>query len=376
MKTVSYLWKNEAWEKQGGEATSPSLCLLFGTRTVIEKYPDAIEKLQEICPGSSIVTASTAGNILDVQLLDETMIVTGIEFDQTTIRAHSFPFGLESDETLGHNLASYFDAPDLVYVLLLSTSGINAGNLLKGINTVFKGRVPVSGGVAGDDTRFEKTLVGIGTAISSAQVTAIGFYGTRLKVSHGSKGGWDTFGPIRTVTKCNGNVLYEIDNKPVLDLYKEYLGEKARELPASGLLFPFAIIDNTTREPVVRGIQNVDEATNSILLYGDVIEGQKIQLMRANFEKLISGAGESAHETFLDQKNEPEFALLISCIARRLVLGQLTEEELSEARNAIGPHACISGFYSYSELSPVLGDNACHLHNQTMTITTFSEKTA
>lgn len=375
MKTVNYQWKNALWEKQCGNATAPSLCLLFGTRTVIENNPDAIAMLQEIHPGCVIVTASTAGNILGDQLLDESMIVTGLEFEHTSIRAQSFPLGTENDETLGRNVATFFDAPDLAYVLLLSTSGINAGNLLKGINAVFNGRVPVSGGVAGDDTRFEKTLVGIGTAISAAQITAVGFYGDRLQVSHGSKGGWDTFGPIRTVTKCSGNVLFEIDNKPVLDLYKEYLGDKASALPASGLLFPFAIIDNTTSEPVVRGIQNIDEASNAILLYGDVTEGQKIQLMRANFEKLISGAGESARETFLGNNNNPEFALLISCIARRLVLGQLTEEELTEARNVIGHTSCISGFYSYSELSPVIGDNACHLHNQTMTITTFTEKT-
>jgi hypothetical protein len=168
-------------------------------------------------------------------------------------------------------------------------------------------------------------------------------------------------------------VLYEIDNKPVLDLYKEYLGEKAKELPASGLLFPFAIIDDTTKEPVVRGIQNINETDNAIILYGDVLDGQSIQLMRANFDNLISGAGDSAKETFLNNTTSPDLAILISCVARRLVLGQLTEEELTESKKTLGDRTKICGFYSYSELSPVVGDNACHLHNQTMTITTITE---
>ena len=372
MNVVQLNFANGEWKCEQDVAINPQLCLLFGSRFTIENNTTFVSDLKKKYPNAEVVTTSTAGNIVDEQLLDDTIIATCIEFEKTKIKAQSFLFE-ENAELIGEKIANYFNTEDLTYLLILSNMGVNAGNILAGINSVFKGSVPVSGGVAGDDTRFEKTLVGINENITNNQIVAVGFYSKNLIVSHGSKGGWDKFGPIRKVTKCKGNILYEIDNKPVLNLYKEYLGERAKELPSSGLLFPFAIIENTTKEPVVRGIQNVDEVENSIILYGDVVEGQSIQLMRANFNRLIDGAGDSAKETFLKQASEPDLAILISCVARRLVLGQLTEEELTETKKVLGQNTTMCGFYSYSELSPVVGDNACYLHNQTMTITTLSE---
>ncbi len=372
MKIAQIKLINNNWEKFNNDI-KPQLCLLFGNRFTIEKNLHAISELKTKFPDSNIVTTSTAGSIIDEHLIDDSIIATCIEFEKTNIIAQSFSFDDFSGEQLGKNIAKAFKSENLKYLLVLSNMGVNAGNILNGINEIFEGKVLVSGGVAGDDNRFEKTLVGLNNNITNNQIVAVGFYGNDIKISHGSKGGWDTFGPIRKITKCLGNQLFEVDHKPVLNLYKEYLGDKAKDLPASGLLYPFTIIDKNSNEPIVRGIQNIDEKTNSILLYGDVIEGQNIQLMRANFNNLINGAGHSAKETFLNNKNEPELALLISCVARRLVLKQLTEEELIETKKVLGNTVKICGFYSYSELSPVVGNNACQLHNQTMTITTFSE---
>ena len=125
---------------------------------------------------------------------------------------------------------------------------------------------------------------------------------------------------------------------------------------------------------LVRGVQNTDEAANSLILFGDVHEGDTVQLMKANFDRIIDGAADSATESLAKGMGEPDLSILISCVGRRIVLDQLVEEELEEAKNAIGNSTAICGFYSYSELSPVVGDNSCQLHNQTMTITSFYEK--
>lgn len=372
MKIAQHTWQGDKWSASTDLLKDAQLCLVFGSRLTLEKNPEFTTQLLALYPAAQIVTSSTAGNIISDLLLDDTLIATAVEFEKTQVRAQLFSMNNIQADELGRKIATTFEAEDIAGILLFSTTGINAGQLLSGLNEKLQGRVPVSGGVAGDDNRFERTLVGLNNNIGEAQIVAIGFYGKQLSVAHGSKGGWDTFGPMRKVTKCAGNILYEIDNKPVLDLYKEYLGEKAASLPASALLFPFTIIDSQTSEPVVRGVQNIDESNGSIILYGDVEEGMKIQLMRANFDNLINGAGDSAKESFIEKKS-PELAVLISCVARRLVLGQLTEEELAESRKVFGDETVICGFYSYSELSPLVGDNACHLHNQTMTITTFSE---
>jgi len=374
MRTTQLVFRDGEWEVFGPDnAIAPQLCLVFGSRMEMEDLSIPHTKLLQKYGDVTCVAASTAGNILDEQLFDETITVTCIEFEKTEVKAKLFLFDDFTADELGSQIAHSMMNDDLAYLLLLSTVGINAGKVLDSINTIIDGKVPVSGGVAGDDSRFEKTLVGLNDNIGESRIVAVGFYGDQLETRHGSKGGWDTFGPSRTVTKCDGNILYEIDGKPALDLYKTYLGEKASELPGSGLYFPIAIIDPESQEYIVRGLQNVDEANKALILFSDMHEGDSIQLMRANFDRVIDGSGISASEASFDQKNEADLAILISCVARRLVLNQLTEEELVEAKDVLGDETTICGFYSYSEMSPIVGDKACHLHNQTMTITTLRE---
>lgn len=333
-----------------------------------------VKELKDLYPGCDVITVSSAGNIKDEQLLDETIVATLIELEHSQSRSKLYKIQHRDAFELGAEVANDLNDDQLANMLLFCTTGINAGKLLEGVNSVISGKVPVAGGIAGDDTRFEKTLVGLNADIDSNHLVALAFYGDRLKASHGSKGGWDAFGPSRKVTRCKGNVLYEIDDQPVLDLYKMYLGDKAAELPASALHFPFAIIDSQTNEYVVRGVQDVDEDENAIILFSDIQEGDHLQLMRANFDRIITGAGDSAKESLFEPGKAPDLAVLISCVARRIVLDQLTEEELSEARLSLGDQCTICGFYSYSELSPIVGDDACHVHNQTMTITTLIEE--
>jgi len=374
MKVSQYIWKEGQWELKGENlAKNPQLCLLFGTREEIEEG-DYYNKLRSKYSNTEIVTCSTAGNIIGEELIDEVIIANCIELEHTRIETHLVPFSGDSGKSLGTKVGELINKEDLAYVLVLSTNKLNAGRFLTGVNEVIGGSAPVSGGVAGDNFKFEKTIVGLNETVEENSIVVVSFHGSRLHTYHSSRGGWDTFGPKRKVTKCDGNVLYEVDEKPVLDLYKEYLGEKSKELPGSALHFPLAIIDPVTKEYIVRGVQDIDEEKNALILFGDIPDGACIHLMRANFDRVIEGASSAAAESQKAELGEPDLSILISCVARRLVLDQLTEEELSEAKNALGDKTKICGFYSYSELSPIVGDNACHLHNQTMTITNFYER--
>ena len=70
----------------------------------------------------------------------------------------------------------------------------------------------------------------------------------------------------------------------------------------------------------------------------------------------------------------PDLALLISCVGRKLILKQRIEEEVDGVREALGATTKLTGFYSYGEISPFTPGAKCELHNQTMTITTFLER--
>jgi hypothetical protein len=227
--------------------------------------------------------------------------------------------------------------------------------------------------MAADSGRFKQTLVGAVSQPLAGAIVAIGFYGESLIVGHGSMGGWDAFGPIRTITKSKGNKLFELDNKNALQLYKNYLGEKASELPAAALLFPLSISTNNGETELVRTILSIDEKEGSMTFAGDIPQSQKGRFMMANFDRIVDGAGHAALKAKEVGDAEPEFVLMISCVGRKLVLGQRIEDEVEAVIEVLGKDAVYSGFYSNGELSPFKDNAACSLHNQTMTITTYKE---
>jgi len=250
---------------------------------------------------------------------------------------------------------------------------VNGADFVKGMNKVYNSDVTITGGLAGDGSDFKNTFVVNDGRLIEKEIVAIGLYGNALKIGYGSKGGWDSFGIERIVTKSKENVLYELDGQPALQLYKSFLGEKAEDLPGSGLLFPLSLRSQEGELPVVRTILSIDEDSQSLTFAGNIPEGSYARLMKANMDHLIDGAENSAQISKEIYSGDAEFALLISCVGRRLVLDQLVEEEIEAVRDVLGEKPLISGFYSYGELAPFGKFNPCQLHNQTMTITTLSE---
>lgn len=252
---------------------------------------------------------------------------------------------------------------------------VNGSELVAGITEAIPENVALTGGLAGDDGNFQRTVVFRGKAIAQHCVVAIGFYGKSIRVGYGSMGGWDVFGPDRVITRSDGNVLFELDGKPALELYKLYLGEHASQLPASAMHFPLSIRSSERKTPIVRTILALDEATGSITFAGDVPEGATARLMKANFNRIIEGAaGAAAKSGEMLPESSPELAILISCVGRKILLKQRTEEEVESVRCVLGASAVFAGFYSYGEIAPFGAMTGCELHNQTMTITTFSER--
>jgi hypothetical protein len=188
-------------------------------------------------------------------------------------------------------------------------------------------------------------------------------------------GGWLDFGPERYITRSEGHVLYELDGKPALDLYKDYLGVLADGLPGSGLLFPLSIRRAfSDHQALVRTVLAVDEAQRSLTFAGDVPQGHVARLMRATNDGLIGSASAAVQQATRDiDRDAPALVISVSCVGRRLVLGERTEEEVEAIVEGAPLGAVHVGFYSYGEISPGLGADCAELHNQTMTVSVFSE---
>ncbi|HEY4521117.1 MAG TPA: FIST N-terminal domain-containing protein [Candidatus Paceibacterota bacterium] len=382
MKIEQKSWtKDVGWVDLSKEKISvpPQLVLMFAGRQLLEEG-ERFKEVRALYPDSHILTCSTAGEIIATQVRDNSVALTAVFFEKTTVKftQASIESNKESLE-VGKKLASDLLGQDLVHAMVFSDGQkVNGTQLVQGFNTVLPPDVSVTGGLVGDGADFKKTLVGLDESGREGNVVAIGFYGTALRVGYGSLGGWDPFGLERTITKSEDNVLYELDGKPALELYKEYLGEQAKDLPGSGLLFPLRLrIKNGGKEvEVVRTILGVDEAKQSMTFAGDMPTGAQATLMKANFERLIdgaSGAGSMSIEPL--GSSRAELAILISCIGRKLVLKERVEEEIEAVQAEIGEGVPMIGFYSYGELCPVAStEKQCELHNQTMTITSFREE--
>jgi hypothetical protein len=342
-----------------------------------------LDEVMSRFPRSHLLGCSTAGEILGTTVSDGSIVVAAVRFSDTYLTSTATPLKSASDSFgAGARIARSLLAPRggaapgrrLGGVLLLSDGlNVNGSELVRGLASLLPPEVVVCGGLAADGDRFRSTWVLHDGAPRTSMVTAVGFYGEKIRVGHGSKGGWDMFGLERTVTRASGNVLYELDGKPALALYREYLGERAAGLPATALLFPLSVRSKPSGASVVRTILSIDEANQSLTFAGDVPEGSLAMLMRANSDRLVQGASEAAELAARDVGSNTTLSIAVSCVGRRLVLGERTEEEVEATLEHLPRDAEQVGFYSYGEISP-LPDGCCELHNQTMTLTTLTEQ--
>jgi hypothetical protein len=353
-----------------------TMVLVFGSPKLAQ-LASPLTMVSAAYPNSAVLGCSTSGQFLGEDLTYDGLsgVVCQFEENTQTRLAWASVIGSEGSYWVGQALGVQLAAADLVGVLLLSDGLlVNGSELVRGLTATVADGVQISGGLAGDGSDFERTWVLAGHQVASGLVAAVGLYGANVRLGHGSEGGWDKFGPERLITRSEGNVLYEVDGKPALALYKEYLGDYASGLPATALLFPLSIRPaGSTGHSLVRTVLSVDEAAQSMTFAGDVPEGHVARLMRSSLDDLIDGAVDAA--TAADEKGRPtSLALAVSCVGRRLVLGERTEEELEAVTGVLGKNTSLVGFYSYGEVSPVAG--VCDLHNQTMTVTTMWEEPA
>jgi hypothetical protein len=377
MKIGRSVWTHaRGWSESMPDPDLPQraqLVLVFGATSAMKN--GVLAEVRSRHPNAYVCGCSTAGEIAGEQVLDDSMVATAIELEHSRFASADVTIGSAGDSfAVGQRLAASIPHQGLVHAFVLSDGlAVNGTELVRGINSVLPREVATTGGLSGDGARFAETYVCADGVAAQNKVVIIGFYGERLRVGYGSMGGWDPFGPERTITRSKGNVLFELDGRSALSLYKEYLGHHAADLPASGLLFPLALRQDTEAESVVRTILAVNEKDESMTFAGDMPEGSFARLMRANFDRLVDGASGAARSCLQIGPGNTQLAILISCVGRKLLLKQRIEEEVESVINVLGPGASTIGFYSYGEISPLTPEARCALHNQTMTITSLAE---
>ncbi len=363
-------------------STSPlpnaSLVLVFGS---VKRFSDSklAGFLKARYPAAQIVGCTTAGEIGSNSVHDDSLQITAVFWEKTVQRAtHVKVNGMQSSFETGEQLARQLKSDSLKAVLAFSDGlNVNGSELLKGLQSVL-GDTPIVGGMAGDNAAFTKTLQLFNDVISDNLVIAVGLYGNNLVTASGALGGWKPYGPPRKITKSNKNVVYELDGKPALPLYKMYIGEHfAKGLPVSGLKFPFAVIGEGKEVETVRTLLSIDPSNNSLTFAGDVPEGETVRLCQTNHDRLVEGAAGAAgmvnsHLTEANMHGQG-LAICVSCVGRKLVMAEQVADEIKAVHQILGPQTILTGFYSNGEFSPRPNTTENALHNQTMTIGYLTE---
>ncbi|MDP3118882.1 MAG: FIST C-terminal domain-containing protein [Sulfuricurvum sp.] len=376
MKIDNLVLKDNVWEyaSQGlTDGETADIVFIFGDTDII-KLRATYETIKARFPNSHLIGSSSSGNILGREISKFPIVATAVKFESSRVEVQSIEYHEgESLSDLSYELVNKLSKEGLKHIFLLSDGlKINGSDLVKGVNLALT-NVEVTGGLAGDGARFQETYVICDDEPKASIISAVGFYGENLIISSGCFGGWSEFGTNRVITKSKANVLYEIDNEPALDFYKRYLGDYAKDLPNSGLRFPLSIKKDDNDSEVIRTLLGIDEENKSITFAGDVPEGYYAKLMKPDTDELIQGAGHAANKIVI-ANDKPALGLVVSCVGRKLVLGQLIDEELEEVGETLGSNINLIGFYSYGEIAPFeVNKLQCSLHNQTMTLTAIYE---
>ena len=358
---------------------SANLVLVFGS---VKRFSEG--KLQGFLksryPSAQLVGCTTSGEISAAGVFDDSIQITAIQWEKTIQRvAQTKMSGMLNSFEAAASLAKQLKSDTLRTVLVISDGlNVNGSELLKGFQSVL-GDIPIVGGLAGDGGAFVKTLQLYNESISDNQVIAVGLYGSALITSSGALGGWKPYGPPRKVTKSEKNVVYEMDGKPALPLYRMYIGEAfSRGLPGTGLKFPLAVIEEGKRDvEKIRTLLAIDSKANSLTFAGNVEVGETVRLCQTNHDRLVEGAGHAAHLVMeglsASKTNQAGLALLVSCVGRKGVMAENVGDEVKLVQQILGPQTSVTGFYSYGELAPRPNTTDSVLHNQTMTIGYLSE---
>lgn len=367
-------------EKLGG---TPNACWLFcAPETGLR---DLLQGINEASGARTLIGCTTDGEIRDAGVRTGSAVLGGIRSDHIDFTVAIAEHIGEDSERAGREIA--LGLPRSVRYIQLLSDGLtgNGSAMLRGIASVLGAHIPVSGGTAGDSGRFVRTWqLANGRVLTDAAV-AIGFSGD-FRVGTGLGSGWAPIGLAKTVTRAEGNILYELNGEPALEVYERFLGHHAAKLPQVGVEYPLMIagIPAASRDyptihmagdpdesglNLLRATMSVNRRDGSITFAGDIAEGATVYLTCGDRDAIQEAAGAAAQIALEGLGNaRPAMIFCYSCMARKIVLGRHTGEELERIRAAVGKPIPMIGFYTYGEYCRARADGPSFLHNETATV--------
>lgn len=380
MKVEQLIWtKDKGWEivEECGLRGKAQLLLAFADRQLLEGM-DKLLDLRHMYSAADIVLCSTAGEIMDIELHDDTISAVAIYFEKSYHKIARLKIdGYSNSYQVGKDLVAQLPTDELKHILLLVDGlSLNGNELARGVYENVPRYVSINGGLAGDSFDFQRTLLGVNRLPESGVCLAIGFYGEDLLIGQGAAGSWEELRQEYVITRSDYNRLYELDHIPASKVYQDKLGEAYRQFNTSPYSFPVEIwADNTRRDSFIRIVKTIDASRNALLMAGDAPQGFSLRILQTNVDLMLKGAKRASEKALRDfPKKNAVLALLINCVGRREILRNRIEEELDTARDILGEQPIMCGFYSYGVIAAWTPYQKPFLQHQTYLLTIFGER--
>ncbi len=338
-----------------------------------------LDGIASVAPGTPLIGCTTDGEISTAGLSVNSVVVLAMVSDR--IRFHTSHIEQLSKDSYGAGagLGESFQSLDCRHIQIFS-DGLcgNADKIIQGLKARLGDDITIAGGTAGDGGDFKCTFQYFRDRALTDSLVGVAFEGD-FSIGTGVGCGWFPVGLTKKVTRSVDNVVYELDGRPALQAYEKYLGKHARLLPAVGVEYPLALLGpfgpgEDSGCFLCRATMGVRRQSGAIAFAGDVPEGALVKMSIGNESDIIQAAAQAAR-TALDklQGNDgaikPKAVFLYSCMARKIVLGSRTNEEILAVQRIIGMDVPVIGFYTYGEYMPIgKNDHSC-FHNETITVT-------
>jgi hypothetical protein len=349
----------------------PSACWFFCSPK--QGFKALLAGIQDTVETDNLVGCTTDGEISSEGFSLGSAVLAGIATDQIDFRISVAEHLGQNSEAAGAKLAR--DLPESTRYIQLFSDGItgNGCGILRGVSSIMGNKLPISGGTAGDDGKFQKTWQFAGERILTDAAVALGFSGD-FKLGTGVRSGWTPIGLTKKVTKASGNILYELNDEPALKVFERFLGKHANKLPEIGVDYPLGLVGqwgDVGEEDyfLLRATMSVNRRDGSISFAGEIPEGAMVNLTCGDISSVLRAAKDAAQLAITDLGNaKAVMTFCYSCMARKIVLGQRTSEEIELIRETIGPQLPVVGFYTYGEYARLRCNRPSFLHNETVTL--------
>lgn len=352
---------NAFLKKHNIEDSSSLLIQVFTSKNEKEFISKLLHELTSTLPSSVIIGSTTDGEIMDANVSTQTTVLSFTQFEHTKLYSSNIEHkrdGYASGEVLAKTLIKENTKLVIAFADGLHTNG---EAFLNGFNSINKD-VIVSGGLAGDNAKFEKTYVFTNDVILEKGAVAVALNSECLSISNGYSFNWRSIGKELTVTKVKDNRVFTIDGRSAVDTYKHYLGDEMEErLPSVGVEFPLICVKNGVQ--VARAVLAKHE-DGSLSFAGNLQKGDKVKFGYGDPAEILR-ASYDIFETLIDKPSEAIF--IYSCMARRNFMPDVIETETLPLQEL----APVSGFFTYGEF--FTSNERKELLNQAMTVVTLSE---